>query len=187
VGGAQLRAHKITLPIGDSVWVSAEPADAFSQFTAWSGDCANDKAAFRITMDSDKTCYAEFTSDETQAADDMVTQLYTDEGFAAQYPQSANAVCLQEAMSFATTPMRYVQSHLQVTGVWPTQFHDIDWYHPLNSTCIQTLKLVSGAQDNALQLGVSLENSAGQTELINMQAIPTTDEGNTLTDWEWHW
>jgi len=180
----------LSYPLGRNIWVKATPADAFSQFKAWSGDCVGDKAQVKVTMDSDKTCYAEFVSASAEVSGNIVEQLYRNPEFAADYPQVDNTTCLQQAMDIAmVSAMDLIQSHLQLKGSWPVQLNGIELYEPtpITEECTQSVKMLGNSEGNYLQVQVMLQNASGESELVNLQTVPPMDDNNAVLDWLWRW
>jgi len=175
--------------LGRNIWVKATPADAFSQFKAWSGDCVGDKAQVKVTMDSDKTCYAEFVSASAEVSGNIVEQLYRNPEFAAEYPQADNENCLEEAMNYATLFMPYIQAHMSPRSNWPVQLNSIELYQPtpITENCTQSVKMLGTSEGNYLQVQVLLQNVSGQSELVNLQTVPPIDGNNAVIDWVWRW
>ncbi len=188
VGNINLKDEgKLTLPIDKTVWLKAKPTTPYSSFKVWSGDCSGDKSGFKLLMEGDKTCYAEFEDNSELIGQEMVEQLYQSDTFASQYPQAENETCLQEAMSFAATWTHVIESHLHTMGTWPTQLNNIELYSPppINTDCTQSLKMLDNAQSNYLQIQVWLSNANSQTESVNLQA--SLKENSSDIDWVWRW
>jgi len=177
-----------------------------SHFKEWANDCSGTRTSAAVIMDSDKTCTAIFGSDSDRNAEKLVeefndeAELIGGEKFTDVYPPIDNTECLLEAYRLTENVMIKVEEHLFLTGSWPRQFHNQEWYKPMpTDICTKSIKIISGGTDVKLAEGpvfvegdyikveVELLTSVGVREILPILVYygdkPEAEDANLRRRW----
>jgi hypothetical protein len=150
--------------------LEAKPSP-FSTFLTWGGDCTGNSLKVTVTLTKDLTCTVQYQSNFEVAAQQMVQAFYNEAittagEVASLYPLVDNAARLQEAFGFAILAMLQADSHLALTGQWPTQLSGTNWYQkqPLGQYT-DSLQLQPG---EFLDLRLTLKDQTGVEQPVTI-------------------